>query len=632
MEILSPAGSPEGLVASIKGGCDAVYLGGKIFGARAFADNFSDKELQGAIEYCHDNKVKAYVTVNTIIKDVEMENAVGYVKFLRDIDADAILIQDLGLLKNISRYDIAKHASTQMGIHSAAGLRWCSKHGMDRAVLSRELTFDELSEVIKDSPIETEVFVQGAMCYCISGGCLFSSLVGGRSGNRGQCAQPCRKKYFMDGKEGYLLSNADIYGVEWIKKLEAIGVTSAKIEGRMRSEAYAYLATKVYSMTKNGNSWDEIKDTDDLLKTVFNRGFGPGYFDGVKSPVQYRFADNRGYYLGTVIISDRRFNTNDLNCPVHIKDGISIFRGDEKVGGFKLTNIGKVASPFRINDGEYDIYRTYDPEIDIIKNLVGEPPKFTGDKTRSDVKVDKKVVERPKKKPEFSFYVNSLKTLDTVLPYADRVYFDMNENLEIAKKMCNKTNVECVTNVPRLYPMGKVDDDSIMIHSPGQVEYDNETRVYGSYFMNMFNSNFEAGLFQTTLSVELSKIEMENIAKHYSGRLETIVFGRTELMCTRDPNMTNGILKDEKEFEFPVYKDDHGLSHILNSSDLLLLPYMKELQNMGINSVGIDLRKRPSQLAKVVAEAYVNQDVSMKGKITEMCVGINYGTYLKAIN
>jgi len=632
MEILSPAGSPEGLVASIKGGCDAVYLGGKMFGARAFADNFSDKELQGAVEYCHDNGIKAYVTVNTIIKDVEMEDAIGYVRFLRDIDADAILIQDLGLLKNISRYDISKHASTQMGVHSAAGLRWCSKHGIDRAVLSRELTFDELSEVIKDSPIETEVFVQGAMCYCVSGGCLFSSLVGGRSGNRGQCAQPCRKKYSMDGKEGYLLSNADIYGIDWIKKLESIGVTSVKIEGRMRSQAYAYLATKVYSMMRDGASPEEMKEYDDLLKTVFNRGFGPGYLDGVKSPVQYKFADNRGYYLGKVSISDRRFNTNDLNSIVHVKDGISIFKGDIKVGGFKLTNVGKVASPFKIDDGEYEIYRTYDPEIDKIKNLVGEAPKLTGDIIRYSADIERKNVDRPRKKPELSFYVNSLKTLDTVLPYADRVYFDMNENLDTARRMCSKTDVECVTNIPRFYPLGKADGTSFMIHTPGQIEYGKDDRVYGSYFMNAFNSNFEAGLFQTTLSVELSKIEMENIAKHYPGRLEVMVFGRTELMCTRDPNMNNGILKDEKEFEFPVYKDSHGLSHILNSSDLFLLPYMREIQNMGVESVGIDLRKRPSNLAKVVAEAYSTQDVSLKGKITEMCVGINYGTYLKAIN
>ncbi len=632
MEILSPAGSPEGLAASIKGGCDAVYLGGKAFGARAFADNFSDQELQGAVNYAHDNRVKVYVTVNTLVKDSEMDDAVGYVKFLTDIGADAILIQDLGLLKNISRYDISKHASTQMGIHSASGLEWCSRHGMDRAVLSREMTFEEIAEAVKDSPVETEVFVQGAMCYCISGGCLFSSIVGGRSGNRGQCAQPCRKKYFMDDREGYLLSNADLYGVDWLKKLESIGVTSAKIEGRMRSQAYAYLATKVYSMANRGATAEEMRETDDLLKTVFNRGFGPGYLGGVVSPVQYKFADNRGYYLGTVEIADRRFNSADLIAKVHVKDGISIFRGDEKIGGFKLTNVGKITSPFGIPDGTYDIYRTYDPEIDVIKNLVGEAPKLTGDMSRYPVKIRRETVERPKRRPELSFYVNSLKTLDTILPYADRVYFDLSEHLKIAKRMCDKANVECVTNMPRFYPSGIRTDGTYMIHGPGEVVREEDDRVYGSYIMNCLNSSFTAELYQTTLSAEISKNEAEWLAQHTPGRLELMVFGRTELMCTRDPNMHNGILKDEKEFEFPVYRDEFGLSHIINSSDLFLLPYMKEIGGMGIESTGIDLRKRPSQLAKIVAEAYAENDLTKKGKITEMCGGINYGTYLKPIN
>ena len=186
MEILSPAGNPEGLVASILGGCDAVYLSGKSFGARAFAGNFTDGQLEGAVNYAHDRGVKVYVTVNTLIKDSEMDEAVSFVKFLSDIGADAVLIQDLGLLKSLHSVDINKHASTQMGIHSAEGLEWCKRNGLSRAVLNRELTFEELSEIVPNSPVETEVFVQGALCYCISGGCLFSSVVGGRSGNRGR--------------------------------------------------------------------------------------------------------------------------------------------------------------------------------------------------------------------------------------------------------------------------------------------------------------------------------------------------------------------------------------------------------------------------------------------------------------
>ena len=182
MEILSPVGSPDSLAAAVKAGADAVYLAGKDFGARAFAGNFTDHQLEGAVGYAHDHGVKVHVTVNTSIKNSEMDEAVSFVRFLSDIGADAVIVQDLGLLRHISSIDIAKHASTQMQIHSRSGLEWCAENGISRAVLARELTMDELSRMVPDSPVETEVFIQGALCYCMLGGCLMSSFMGGRSG------------------------------------------------------------------------------------------------------------------------------------------------------------------------------------------------------------------------------------------------------------------------------------------------------------------------------------------------------------------------------------------------------------------------------------------------------------------
>ena len=632
MEILSPAGSPEGLVASIKGGCDAVYLGGKTFGARAFSPNFNDIEMEGAVRYAHDHGVKVYITVNTLIRDTEMRNATSYIRFLKDIHADAVLIQDLGLLNSIEGIDIAKHASTQMGIHSAAGLKWCAENGIERAVLSRELTFDELKDIVKDSPIETEVFVQGAMCYSISGGCLFSSLVGGRSGNRGQCAQPCRKSYRKDDKDGFLLSSADLYGVEWLGRLKEIGVTAAKIEGRMRSHAYAYLSSKVYSDANNGIPLDENAD---LLKTVFNRGFCEGYFPGVVSPVQYKYADNRGYLLGETTITDRKLNLLDLKEKVGMKDGISIFSGAEKMGGFKVNVLGTVTVPFRIPDGTYDIYRTYDPRLDTVKNLVGTVPKLTGMTKRYLVDHDLLPYDRQKKKKvDLSFYISSLKNLEPVLKYADRIYFDINQHTEDAKNMCKKKDVEFVINLPRFHPIGKlkVDSDSVMVNDPGQYWAYKDKTVYGSHHMNMFNSDFPLQMHQSTLSAEMSKNEIRSALRHYPGRIEIMTFGRTEVMCTRDPGLGAGILIDETEREFPVYKDVFGLTHILNSSDLLLLPYLEEMQFMGADSFGIDLRKRPVKLAEMVAKAYREKDLDKKGKITEMCSSVNYGHYLRGVN
>ncbi|MCQ2069715.1 MAG: U32 family peptidase [archaeon] len=632
MEILAPAGSPEGLIASIKGGCDAVYLGGKAFGARAYSGNFTDRQLEGAVNYAHDNDVKVYVTVNTLIKDSEMDDAVSFVRFLADIGADAVLIQDLGLLKSIHTVDIAKHASTQMGIHSIEGLEWCSKNGLSRAVLNRELTFDELKDIVKDSPVETEVFVQGALCYCLSGGCLFSSMVGGRSGNRGMCAQPCRKKYTMDGESSFKLSSADIYGVEWLKKLEEIGVTSAKIEGRMRSQAYAYLSSKVYAAANKGLDPSEYEEDVDLLKTVFNRGYGDGYLGGVVSPVQAAYADNRGHYLGKATFNKRKFDTAQLDEKVNVRDGISIYDGEQKIGGFKITAPGKNASPFHIPDGTYEVFRTFDPRIDEIKNLVGEAPRFDGTTERRQMHVPMKDIERtPIDMPELSFYLGSIRNLEAVLPYADRVYFEMNDNLAEAREICDSKGIECVSIIPRFAPMEKFDPEGrpLMVHTPGQYRPKEGDRVYASYFMNTFNSFGKNQFYQTTLSPELSKNEISTLASHYPGRLEVMVFGRTELMCTRDPAMHNGTLVDEKGFRFPVYKDNRELSHILNSSDLMLLPYLREIGRMGVESVGIDLRKRPENIAKAVARAYGEFDVRSKADLQTMCGGLNYGAYLR---
>ena len=632
MEILSPAGNPTSLVASVKGGCDAVYLAGKSFGARASAGNFTDRQLEGAISYCHDNGVKCYVTVNTLIKDSEMADAVSLVRFLKDIHADAVLIQDLGLLKSLHSVDIAKHASVQMGIHSADGLQWCADNGLSRAVLARELTFDELKEMVPGSPVETEVFVGGALCYSLSGGCLFSSLVGGRSGNRGACAQPCRKRFKMNGEESFRLSNADLYGVDWLSKLDSIGVTSAKIEGRMRSEAYAYLASRVYSCANRGDSASEYEEDWELLRTVFNRGYCQGYLGGVVSPVQVSYADNRGFYLGKARFRGRKFDTRDLDEAVNVRDGITLYKDGLKVGGFKLAVVGKAACPFDVPDGTYEVYRTYDPRIDEVKNLIGDAPRFDGTTERKPVKMPPMSFDRqPRKIPELSFYVGGMKNLKAVLPYADRIYYEMSQTIDEARSACAEAGVEMVTLVPRFTPSGVPEiDGPVMINTPGQYTPKEGQDLYASYHMNVFNSRCEYPFHQITLSVELSKHEIADIASHYPGRIEVMGFGRTELMCTRDPSIENGMLEDEKGYRFPVYRDAGGTARILNSSDLCLLQYLQQLGKMGVDSVGIDVRKRPETIAKAVAEAFADNDVSSKDSLAELCGGLNTGAYNRA--
>jgi len=632
MEILSPVGSPDSLVAAVKGGADAVYLAGKSFGARAFAGNFTDGELEGAVGYAHDNDVKVHVTVNTLIKNSEMEEAVSFVRFLKDIDVDAIIIQDLGLLKHLTNIDIAKHASTQMQIHSLEGIKWCSEYGLDRVVLARELTMEELRQIVPESPIETEVFIQGALCYCMSGGCLLSSFIGGRSGNRGSCAQPCRKRYEREGQIGYFMSCADIYGMDHLKDLSELGVTSLKIEGRMRSPPYTYLASKVYSMASKGETGEELDEAIGLLRTVFNRGTCDGYLGGVVSPVQSLYPDNRGFYIADVRVQDKTIVT-ELEEPVGLKDGLSIFKGDEKIGGFKVMDLDPIHIPFKIPDGNYQIYRTYDPRIDVIKNDLGKTPRFRGETVRNPIhlKLDKQPIRDLK--PELSFYVSSMKGIEAALPYADRIYYDNMDKLDEASEVAGST--ELVALLPRFDALDefKITDRPVMVNNPGQYRAcKGAPRIYGSNLLNMFNSNFPLNLYQTTLSVELSRNEVSNLMSYYPGRAEVMAFGRTELMYTRDPGAENGSLKDETGASFPVYKDNRGFAHILNSVDLNLLDLIPELGRSGVSSVGLDLRKRPSSLVKAVGEVCRNPTDKSKDRLKEMCGGVTTrGLYARKV-
>lgn len=276
-ELLAPAGDMDCLYAAVSAGADAVYVGGKRFGARAFAKNFDIDELRLAVRYCHLHGVRLYVTLNTLIDDVEMAEAVGYAAELYRIGVDALIVADVGVMSAIAEYipDLELHASTQASAHSSLGAKALCQLGVSRVVLARELSYEDICRGVEESPCEIEVFLHGALCVCHSGQCLFSSLVGGRSGNRGECAQPCRLP-FNDGR--YILSLKDLSLAEHIKKLISSGVASLKIEGRMKSPEYVYTVTKIYrGLLDEGRS--ASKGERESLRRAFSRGgFTDGYF------------------------------------------------------------------------------------------------------------------------------------------------------------------------------------------------------------------------------------------------------------------------------------------------------------------------------------------------------------------
>lgn len=281
MEILAPAGGPEALRAAVFAGADAVYLGGPAFGARANAKNFSREELAQAVEFCHGRGVRVHVTVNILLKDQELEEALDFVRFLCGLPVDAVLVQDVGLFSLLRERapQLPLHASTQMSLHTPQGVKLLWELGASRVVLARELSLEEIREIRQACPVELESFVHGALCMSVSGQCYFSALLGGRSGNRGSCAQPCRLPFAAPGGTGHDLSLKDLSFVEELGQLEQAGVCSAKIEGRMKRPEYVAAAVSACRRAAQGEAVPPQLLED--LQAVFSRsGFTKGYLTG----------------------------------------------------------------------------------------------------------------------------------------------------------------------------------------------------------------------------------------------------------------------------------------------------------------------------------------------------------------
>ena len=285
IELLSPAGSPEGVIAAVQNGADAVYMGMGAFNARRGAKNFTDEEFVKAVRYCHVRGCKVYVTLNTLVNDREMRDAVAAAKLASDAGADALIVQDLGMSYAIrcALPDIPLHASTQMSLHNLAGVEAAAEMGITRAVLARELSFEQIRFITKNASIETEVFVHGALCFCHSGQCYMSALIGRRSGNRGLCAQPCRLQYSLGGRmDDHPLSLKDNCLVDQIRRLEEVGVASLKIEGRMKRPEYTGIVTGVYAKAIREQRNPDKEEIELLEKTFSRQGFTQGYFIGDK--------------------------------------------------------------------------------------------------------------------------------------------------------------------------------------------------------------------------------------------------------------------------------------------------------------------------------------------------------------
>ncbi len=342
IELLSPAGNFECVKSSIQNGANAIYFGASSFSARAYAGNFDYEELKNTIIYCKTRNVKTFLALNTLLKDDEFETALDIIKNTYAFGIDAIIVQDLGLAKIIKKDfpDLPLHASTQLSVHNLNGVLELEKLGFKRVVLSRELSISEIKYICDNSNVEIECFIHGALCISYSGQCLFSSMIGGRSGNRGKCAQPCRLPYSLFNKttdnksdNGYLMSPRDLCGIDLIPNLINAGVHCLKIEGRMKSPEYDAIVTKIYRKYIDlaySNTQYSVSPTDKKnLLQAFNRGnFSTGHLNSKENTnlIFKEKPNNMGIYLGKVIkyVEHKGYITLKLHEEIQIGDTISI--------------------------------------------------------------------------------------------------------------------------------------------------------------------------------------------------------------------------------------------------------------------------------------------------------------------
>lgn len=401
MKIVAPAGSIERFHAAIKAGADEIYMGLKGFGARRNAVNLTLEEYKEALDYAHARGVKVFLTLNTIMMDIEIEAIAINLRELYKYGLDAVIVQDFGLAEfiKINFPGLELHGSTQMTVANHIEANYLKSIGFERVVLPRELTFEEIKEIREKSDIELEIFVSGALCISYSGNCYMSSFIGGRSGNRGMCAQPCRKKYTSDGNdEGYTLSPKDqLYGYDEIQKLKEIGIDSIKLEGRMKEPNYVFQTVNYYKELIDGNNIEEKSSQ------IFNRGYSTGYFYKDRRDIMNKsFASHLGKNLG-------EFNGKELKLKekIILGDGITFLSKDyEKIGG---TYINKIDTRFEKSKREANIgetlilrdipketkyiYRNYSKEI---SDLIESKMKTTDKKHVIDIEFKGKIGERAK--------------------------------------------------------------------------------------------------------------------------------------------------------------------------------------------------------------------------------------------
>ena len=635
MELLAPAGTYDCLVAAVNSGADAVYFAGKGFGARSFAGNFSEDEIRRAAEFCGLRNVRTYLTVNTLVFDRELAELEKFIKVITKAGIDAVIVQDLGVLRVIREMspDIELHGSTQMTVHSADGVRELEKLGVSRVVLSRELSGKEISEIINTASAEAEVFVHGAMCMSYSGQCLMSSVIGGRSGNRGKCAQPCRLPYSSDGKnQRFYLSLKDMSLAEHIRELSDMGVASLKIEGRMKGEKYVSEVVSIYRRLIDENRTPDKKELDRLNRVFFRGGLTDGYFTDKKGKSMFAFDKPDNPYLKN---SDEGMEIREKQLPAKIR---ACFAEDEKPmiliecgeysakveGDFTVEAAAKRAATeesvaaqlcktggtaFYIEDTDISLKGELFLPVSSLNELRRKAVGRLEEEILSGIR-NKRLNKREEKLPEPTEWergcvcsVLNMEQYRAVRKYNfKRIYVPLHLASELVDDkdrvvislpviLRGEQRDKCRIELEKLRQRGICKAEISTIDALPLCE---GYEVYGSQRLNITNSIAsdeyrKKGLSGICLSAEMNLGQMRDIVK--SVPAEAVAYGRIPIMITENCMLKNmdkcpcggvGKIVDRTGTEFPVVRDgDACRSVVLNSVPLYMGDKLEDLKRTG---------------------------------------------------
>lgn len=612
VELLLPAGDENCLRAAVNNGADAVYLGLKKFNARRSAANFNEKSIFEAIDYSHRRNVKVYVAFNTLVKNNELEEYLKSINLASSAGADGIIVQDRCLIPLIKRNfpELPIHLSTQATTVNSYSI----PEGVDRVILSRELTFEEVASISRNH--STEVFVHGAFCFSYSGQCLFSSIVGGRSGNRGLCAQPCRLRY----NRKYSLSTMDLCALPKIPQIIGAGVTALKVEGRMRKPLYVATVARIYrkyiDAYHGGDFSVDEKDIDEL-KLVFNREFTEG-FGFADSVVDDRKPMNRGIFIGTL-----RNGKLKLRHGLKLGDGVGIWVGDEVIGHVvnRIVKGGAAVEEAFMGDvvaidtkGARDGAEVYKTSSGTMKAYLGDGVK----PARGEVRKTKIII------PDFPTVKNESEPMIFVKAHdkksalaadrskADVVYYDVlkDDCVEVKNSMDNsrffvytprilsdKRVVEIAKKVEEIEPEG------VLVGNVGLLKFLGDRETHLDYSFNCFNDvdlNCYRGI--PVISPELNFRETVALKNK---RFIVLVHGDIILMNSKQ-KLDAQELVDEGGRRFRVRRE-HGVTEVLNNKQLGLFNKARDYFEAGVRYFLIDVEKDADKFVRIYRKILNNQ-------------------------